>query len=241
MGLQRFTNSDLEGVPSDTEQRYKDIILRILNGEIIVKDPEAPMPGVTGQELETATNIALNYLQNEAWDVYYETQVTLLTADGRSQIWQGNHSRIRSCISSVISECGRLPTHMEISYATGLSRQTIHKHLKSFDQHDEYNATLNQYRFMSTKILDKVYRLAMDGDTKAAKLYLQVVGGVPGLSNQLNGVTNQQNNYIQVNGMMLTEDIIELLTDRQLHQLERIIKHGLRKKVELKRCNNNQE
>jgi hypothetical protein len=241
MSLQKFTESDIRTLPAGTDEKYRTIILRIINGEQVDYEAKYPMPGVAGEDLTTAADLAINYLKGEAWDAFYESQQSLFSEDTRGQIWLANQYKIRNVIADFISKNGRLPTHDEISNRTNLSRQTIHKHLKTFDQSEQYKTILAKYRFMSTKILDRLYSLAMGGDTKAAKLYLQIVGGVPGMANQFNPITNQQNNFIQVNGMMLTEDVIDLLSPTQLNQLEKIVRLGIKKKVELKRIDSSKQ
>jgi len=61
-------------------------------------------------------------------------------------------------------------------------------------------------------------------DGKAARLYLEMVGAInrqqPGM------VVNEQNNYIQVNNTILSQENLSALTAGQLNQIEHIITGG---------------
>jgi biotin operon repressor len=93
-----------------------------------------------------------------------------------NQTWESNHTLITKAIAKLIRQNERLPSKTEIAEATGLSRQTVHKHIKQFGQEALVVEALKQYKFMSSKVLAKIIELAMDGDVKAARLSLEVMG-----------------------------------------------------------------
>jgi hypothetical protein len=70
---------------------------------------------------------------------------------------------------------------------------------------------------MSDKVLAKVYHFAVNGDTKAAKLYFDIVGSL-GAQDAGNTLIKSQNNYIQINGMVLSQENIKSLKPEQILQ-----------------------
>ncbi len=118
---------------------------------------------------------------------------------------------------------GRMLRKVEIATKTGLSRQTIRKHLKEYYSYPQYLIEMKQFRFMSLKILAKVFKFAVNQVIKAAKLYFDNVGGVN--SQHKNEILiRQQNNYIQINGTVLSQNSIKHLSPARLNQVETRLK-----------------
>ena len=80
---------------------------------------------------------------------------------------------------------------------------------------------MEQFKFMAPSLLANVYKHALSGDMRAAKLYLQMAGTTG--KQQAGTVVNEQNNYIQVNNTILSQENLERLTADQLNQIESII------------------
>ena len=137
-------------------------------------------------------------------------------------MWEDNHRRIINEISKYIDNTGRMPTMFELMDKTGLSRQTLGKHLKEYRSHPQYIEHMEQFRFMGQRVLSKMFELAMSGNVRAARLYLEMVGG-------MNGNCRIENNYIQINSLLLTQESLTKLNDRQLSSLE----HFLRKTISI--------
>jgi hypothetical protein len=62
--------------------------------------------------------------------------------------------------------------------------------------------------------------MAINGDIKAAKLFFNIVGN----DSSPKQTIGTQNNYIQINGTILNQDIIKQLTPDKLIQIEEIVK-----------------
>ena len=137
----------------------------------------------------------------------------------KNQIWTINHTRINNSIVKLIQEYNRMPTKDEISEHCELSRQTIHKHLSEYSEHPLFKEELTQYKFASISLLAKIYKMAIQGDIKAAKLFFNVVGNDAPQKQTI----GTQNNYIQINGTILNQEIIKQLTPDKLIQIEEIV------------------
>lgn len=77
---------------------------------------------------------------------------------------------------------------------------------------------------MTAKVLAKVFQFAVNGDTGAAKLYLSAMGYLNNDQSSGNTLIQRQNNYIQINGMVLSQETIKLLNPEQLAGIENILK-----------------
>jgi Cdc6-like AAA superfamily ATPase len=117
---------------------------------------------------------------------------------------------------------GRMPSKTEIGTEAGLSRQTVHKHLTNFTAHPLYQEELEQHRFMSSRILAKLFSLASMGDVRAAKLYLDATCN-SAETRTPRTIIEHQNNYIQINETVLSQETIKGLDPAQLESIERLL------------------
>ena len=145
--------------------------------------------------------------------------------DVKNQLWEINHNRITYAIATLIQECGRMPSKNEIAERSELSRQTIYKHINDYATHPQYLQQVEQFRFLSEKVLAKVFYFAVNGDMSAAKLYFNVVGLTGQSAN--NTLIQNQNNFIQINGTVLCQETIKRLNPDQLNTIENILKTAL--------------
>jgi hypothetical protein len=150
----------------------------------------------------------------------------IITPGSKNQLWETNHWKITVAISKLMEANELMPTKNLIAEATGLSRQTIHKHLKEYITHPLYIEEMRKFKIMSDKVLAKVYKCAIEGQVKAARLYFEVIGY---LNTPLNPNTtiNTQNNFIQINQMKFSQENIEQLSPEQLNQIEMILKNAI--------------
>ena len=121
-----------------------------------------------------------------------------------------------------------MPSKTEIAAKTELSRQTVHKHLKEYNTHPEYIGQVEQFKFMASKVFAKVYHLAITGDVAAAKLYFSVLGYSDKFKSNTTRIQNQ-NNYIQINGTVLSQESLKQLSPEQLNSIETLLNEALHK------------
>jgi len=163
----------------------------------------------------------LQQLKGEERDNFINKMELIVPAETKSQIWEYNHFVISSAVAKLMREQGFMPDKTDIAKATGLSRQTIAKHLKEYKTRPEYAEELEQFKFMAPRILANVFKFALNGDMKAARLYFEMVGTVN--KQQAGTVVNEQNNYIQINNTILSQENLKQLSAEQLNQIENII------------------
>ena len=186
---------------------------------------------ITADDIENLNNMERQYLAETCTrlvqqlkgverDDFLDKIDLVIPASTKSDIWEYNHSVINNAVSNFMREHGVMPAKSIIAEKTGLSRQTIAKHFKAYKRHPEFTAEMEQFKFMAPRVLANVFKFALNGDTRAARLYLEMVGAINKMQNT---VVNEQNNYIQINNTILSQENLKQLTAEQLNQIESII------------------
>jgi len=96
--------------------------------------------------------------------------------DEKNQTWQNNQIEISKAINKLVRDNERLPTQIEIAKEAGVDRRTVYVHLKEFKRLKRMAEDLEQYEVMAPNVFGKLLELAMDGDTKAIRLWLFIMG-----------------------------------------------------------------
>jgi DNA-binding phage protein len=192
MELKKITPADLDNFNDDERQYLGAVCTKMLQG-----------------------------LKGEERDGFLDKIEALMPAANKQQIWEYNHQTITDAISILTQKYGSMPNKSQIAEETGLSRQTISKHLKEYQSHPGYAAEMEQFKIMTSKLMSKVFKFAVNGDMRAARLYLEAVGA----TNKGQGITvvNNQNNYIQINNTILSQENLKRLTAEQLNQIESVV------------------
>jgi hypothetical protein len=172
---------------------------------------------------ETFTGLA-QQLKGEERDDFFDKIDLIIPASTKSDIWEYNHSVINNAVAGFMGKHGIMPTIRVIAEKTGLSRKTVARHFSSYKRRPEITAEMEQFKFMAPRVLANVFKFALNGDIKAARLYFEMVGAIN--KKQTNTVVNEQNNYIQINNTILSQENLKQLTAEQLNQIERIITNG---------------
>lgn len=190
--------------------------------KISVKDIEALSKFERDYLAETATK-KLSRLTGEDRDNFLNKIGDIVHVSTKNQLWEHNQMVISHAISKFMCEYGCMPPKTVIAAETGLSRQTVAKHFATYKTHPEYAAEMEQFKFMSPKVLAGIFKFALNGDMRAARLYLETVGAINKQQSRTGGVINEQNNYIQINNTILSQENLSQLSAEQLNQIENII------------------
>lgn len=135
--------------------------------------------------------------------------------DLRHAQWEYNHTEIGRAIALFITEKGRTPTKNEIANTTGLSRQTIHKHLIEFRASSVFKIENEKLRLAGQRLLAKLFKFAIDGNIKAARLFFEMTGEL--------GTRTTQNYYVQINNLKVDNALIQSLSREKIREIEKII------------------
>jgi hypothetical protein len=199
-----------------SESRRK--VDELLEKKRVTKDDMKSLNDNEKELLQEVTNQKLGELKFEQLDELIDKIYDIINTDSRNSLWENNHAQIIREISNFIDNIGRMPTMFELSAKTGLSRQTLGKHLKEYRNHPQYIEHLEQFRFMSQKVLSKMFQLAMNGNVGAGRLYLEMVGEIGDRSN----VKNETNN-IQYNNLVISKERLYALCPSQVRKIEEIL------------------
>lgn len=170
------------------------------------------------KEWKTYLNEAITQVKGTKRDKFIKSIDPIITSEVRNQIWEYNHINICAEISNQMQEYNRMPSVKAIAEKTDLSRQTVNKHIKEYNL-SGINEELERFKFMMPKVLAKVFKFAVNGDVRAAKLYFDVLSNTQSIQ-----IKNQQNYFITINGIQVTEEAIQKLPFEQLQQLQQILK-----------------
>lgn len=215
-GLQKFT---------ETKAKIKKILAL---EQVTFKDLEHFSEAEKSRLMKILTD-RFNELKGTERDRFFKKIEQITSDTTKNQLWESNHNQITWAITTFIQDYGRMPTKTEIATKAELSRQTVHKHLKEYINHPLYLEQIEQFRFMTSKVLAKVFQFAINGDARAAKLYLNVMGFANNGQSSGNTLVQTQNNYIQINNTVLSQQAIKYLSPDQLNAIESILKAALQK------------
>jgi hypothetical protein len=207
---------ETKGLQKLTDMRSK--FDRILSREKVTHDDTTGFNDEEKVEFEKYLNEKLNSSNTTQRDILITRVDSILSITSKNQLWESNHIVITQFIYNYIIEYGAMPTTSRISENTGLSRQTIHKHIKEFRNHSVYLDQLDKYQYMTQKLLAKMFQFAMKGDVKAGKIYLEY------MSNISSPPIKNQNNYIQINNRIISQDVIKNLTPEQIISIESVLR-----------------
>lgn len=154
------------------------------------------------------------------WGLFEIHAPTILKND----YYENNHRLILASLSNYLNENNTLPSKKELSELTCLSRQTVSKHLKDYKQTEAFKYQQEAFGLLTQSLIGKLYTFACQGDTKAAKLFLEVTGTL----NQT-GTGARTTNYVQVNNTYFSQERLSQLAPEQLEELEKVIHRLLSK------------
>ena len=156
-------------------------------------------------------------MRDEDREQFFNNTEPILSTKSRNEIWERNHFCILNVISWQTIHQYQIPTVKDLAEETGLSRVTVIKHLKEYYESETFKQKENALRFLREKLLAKIYSFAYDGNMRAAKIFIEATEDKLFVT-----IKNQQNNYVQINGVMITEERIKNLPSDKLQKIEEI-------------------
>jgi biotin operon repressor len=193
----------------------------LLSLEVISLEDLADLTEMERSYLGQIATKKLDMLDGAERGKFLEKITAILDPGTKNKLWENNQMVISHAISNYIQQYGAMPPATAIAEETGLSRQTVTKHFKEYKTHPGFLSEMEQFKFLTPKLLANVYKYAENGNMKAAKLYFETIGAIN--KRQANTVVNSQNNYIQINNTILSQENLSQLSAEQLDQIERMI------------------
>lgn len=122
--------------------------------------------------------------------------------------WEQTHTAVLETIRLYLKQTGRLPTKTEIAEQTGLSRPTVYAHLKQYQGTTEFRNILGSYQFMAPVIIDTILTNALNGDLRAAKIFLDSLNKIDSWKIPI----EQYEPAIRIDELEVTQDAIDSLS-----------------------------
>jgi len=214
MGLQKFTKSELaKKLPADVE----NLLASIIGSNKLSVEDIWELTDEQKNKIKAVLTAGFLTLKDEDREQFFDNTEPILSTKSRNEIWERNHYCILNVISWQTIQQRQIPTVKDIVEETGLSRVTVIKHLKEYYDSETFKEKENALKFLREKLLTKIYSYAYDGNMRAAKIFMDATGDRPSLR-----VENQQNNYIQVNGIVITEEQVKSLPIDKLEAIRQI-------------------
>ena len=182
----------------NTQGLQKLTHLTILEKESINHDDLNQLSSVELKRFHSKCNRIMAKLKGRDRDVFTKKLWGILSEESKNIMWVNNHEMIKNALHNSIKKDGFFPDSTRLKELTGLSRQTIYKHLKTFNNSELHNEYKDACKVLESNVIQLVYQLAMNGDLKACKLFLELSGAI----NRMNPSTyidKQQNNIENYN------------------------------------------
>jgi hypothetical protein len=151
--------------------------------------------------------IAIGSLAFDDRDRFINRIESVLTEQTKNHIWEAEHVDIENAIDTLTKENRRFAARVEVSEKTGYSVKTIDKHISEYRESSYYNKRQEDMLLMRERILSWCYKAAINGDMKAARLFLETSDD----RHPHTVIKKQQNNYIQINQFKLSQETIQHL------------------------------
>lgn len=190
---------------------------KLLNGEVFEAERFNRLNPELKDGMKRVFSEALNSLAFEDRDRMIEVVDKIMEPSTRRHIWDVNHDRILKVISAYTQDYGQFPSRTDIANNCGLTRVTVDKHLAEYFGSQQHKQKQEDFVVMREKVLARAFHYALNGDMKAAKIFLEAT------TDQQPVVKNQQNNFIQINGHTITQEQLSQLPQGQQKKIERIL------------------
>lgn len=167
----------------------------LLKKEIITKDDLNSFSDEEQTEIFQTISKLYNEAKGKEKDKIYLQASEIIAPETKNSIWEVNHNQIICFIHNGIIQNNKMPTIIDLVEKTGLSRQTITKHLKEFKENDLYKEHKAQFQILATSVLKKLFDLSMNGSVQACKIFLDAIGETNQSIKANQYIDKQQNNY----------------------------------------------
>lgn len=135
--------------------------------------------------------------------------------------WYINETQINVFVNNYLAKYRFIPSTTEIAVETGLSRVTIQKHLNERKGNEYYNEQTETLRGLTNSVLCQLYKIGIESsNVKALKVFVDYFKEP---SQTIPSQTNTQNNYIQINGLTISQEQIGKLKPDKLIEIEKLL------------------
>src|ERR1700749_1967612 len=95
----------------------------------------------------------LQNLRDTERDDFLNKIAHIIPESNQQQIWEYNHETITNAIARLTEQYGSMPTKSQLAEETGLSRQTISKHLKEYQANPGHTEQIEQFKIVAPRLM----------------------------------------------------------------------------------------
>ena len=190
----------------------------LIKKDVIEREDIKHLKGKDLTELQDYLEQKLLSSKGDERDKILKQMSPIITKETHNMLYEYNHALIWSEIRIYLVNNGSIPSVTALSESTGLSRQTVNKHMKEFKEERIYKEQQEQFEILLSSVYSVVFKLALRGDLRACKLALSHFGQND-IKSPHTYIDKQQNNFYS----MFTPEIIEKLTPEQIIEIEAVI------------------
>lgn len=203
-------------VPSYKVQGF---LVDVIYGKKWQADHLSGFPPEERSQYYTFLESALNSLAFDDRDRFINRIENVLTEPTKDNIWEAEHVTIENTIHRLTHENNRFPTRSEMSQHSGLSQSTVEKHIVEYFESSYYKKRKHDFIILRERLLSRCYKYAMNGDFKAARLFLEASA-----NKKVDTVVNShQSNFLQINNVIITQEQINKLPEDKRGQMREIL------------------
>jgi hypothetical protein len=173
-------------------------------------------------KIRKALKAAFDSIGGHDRDILVQKIEGIVTADTIDSIRQGHWRTIEATLCNLTLEKNRIPTRTEIHFATGLSSETIDDTIDNYSEGAQKKQRTKDLLLMRDTIIGRMFKEAFNGNIKAARLFMEITDPNPKHEKHLR-IQNQQNNLVQVNGIVITEEQLKTLPEEVSIKLQEVL------------------
>jgi hypothetical protein len=215
-------NTDFLQLFTQSSNFLSDLVRKVKPNETIQGQDEQPQPSFDDGS-DAIQDILILKMASDLSDDVVLNENSEQVSDDHTLQFQRNQNTIKKALDAYISAHGKMPTSTTLAKLTGLSRPTIHPHLKEGLLNARFKEELAKLKLLSTDLFAKLYQMAQEGDKQAIKMIMDII-----LGSSQKMQTNTQNNYIQVNNLRIQNENFDRLTLKTKKRIERLIRKDLK-------------
>jgi hypothetical protein len=201
------------------EERIGAFIVDVLYGDTWTKEKYNSFSEEERKGCEHFFEATLNSLGGDDYDRFLRKVLPFLNEPTRQNIEEVHYVTIANAINKLTKENNRFPARCEIVAETGYSHKTVNDCLSHYKGSNIQKGREEELTIMREKMISMCYKLGVNGNIQAAKLFIEATAE----RNMQIFQRNEQNNFIQINGCVITADQLKRLPDDKQAQINDIL------------------
>jgi hypothetical protein len=202
------------------DERMSAFIVQVLdNEEKWIKETYNKLGAEERKLFNQFIEATLHSLAGHDYDRFLEKMEPLINESSKQNIEEARYVGIANSLDRLTKEKNRFPARCEIVSETGYSHKAVNECLEKYRESFIYKGREEELLVMREKMISMCYQYGINGDMKAARLFLESTTDKRDQTYN----KNEQNNFIQINGYTITTEQLRLLPKEKQIQIQEIL------------------